>query len=181
MREYGNEYGRVGVEQMEYQAPTFGNDMPVMEGYDPSEIDHDAPYIPQNRKNVDPRQRYTQQPYQQPQAYGQPYDTRALNQQQQAAQQSTGPTYMDAQRNIERYDAMLNGLNGITATPDSSDAQMYGLGVAMESLHNAIKALKEVEYWVPKGKEHLVPKLTQAAIPIIDVLTKYSSALQRIQ
>lgn len=176
------------TEQVEYQAAQYDNCGVVMEGYNPGEYEHDMPYTPSGRYQQAPQQQqnYYQNPgySQQPRGYGYPNQAQNIQQMnvlQEQAQRSQGPTYNDAYRNLEQYDNMLGRLGNIGVTRDDSDVQEYALGVAMESLHSAIKALREIEYWMPKGKEHLTPKFTQAAAPIVKGLQAYLSALERIQ
>ena len=182
------------TEQVEYQAAQYDNNAAMLEGYNPSEYDHDAPYIASGRYQQKPQQRqannYYQNPgYQQPptgygypnQGYPPQQNMQQINYQQEQMQRSQGPTYADAYKNLERYDNMLNNLGHVNVTQDGSDVQEYALGVAMESLHAAMKALREIEYWMPKGKEHLNQKFGMAATPIIKGLQAYLAAMERIQ
>lgn len=177
------------TEQVEYTAGQYDSNGVVLEGYNPADYEHDMPYMASGRYQQRPPQpqqyyqnpgqmpQYGQQP---PQGYGQP-NIQGLNYQQEQNQRAAGPSYNDAQRNLERYDNMLNNLGHVNVTRDDSDVQEYALGVAMESLHSAIKALREVDYWIPKGKESLAPKFTQAAAPVLKGLHAYLAAMERIQ
>lgn len=184
------------TEQVEYQAAQYDNNGAVMEGYNPAEYEHDMPYVPSGRYQQAPQQpqNFYQNPgyqnpgyggYQNQPGYGYPNqpNVQQLNALQEQAQQRSrqGPTYNDAYRNLEQYDNMLSRLGNVTATQDSSDVQEYALGVAMESLHSAMKALREIEYWMPKGKEHLTPKFAQAATPVVKGLQAFLGAMERIQ
>ena len=211
MKQYGSNQGQFGIEadEAQYQAPMFEAG-PRLDGYDPSEIEHDRPYIPSGRhaqQPQNPRQQYMnpnqfqpqqqpqppyqQPPYQQNPQYGAPYQQpqqpqqyngQAANQ-AQMGMQGQGPTYQSAEQNLQRMTGVLQNLNqlGIHTTEDGSDLEAYGIGVALDSIYGAIKAMTEAEFWIPQGKQHLVEKFTKAGVPIVKALQTYAKAIEQIR
>lgn len=170
------------TEQVEYQAPRYANGTPTMEGYDPSQISHDAPYIPQGMNQHLQYNQY-QNPTGIPNHPQQPsIDYRALNEQQAMAQRNAQPTYTEAQKNFQKMTDIVNQLNkqGIGTSADGSDVQGYALGVAIESIYTAIRTFNEIDYWLPKSKATLAPKLKQAASPIVKALQGYVNTLEKL-
>ena len=74
----------------------------------------------------------------------------------------------------------VNEIAGATDN-EGNDVQQYAYSVALKSLHDSIKMLKEIDYWIPPAKEEYVPALKQIAAPIIKALTAYVSKVESLK
>lgn len=180
---YGDSNGKVGVESMGYEQGQY--EAPRMEGYNPAEIENEnIAYQPQgNGYNRNQYQRPTQRPTHATQQMS-PQQVQQLNQQHEQMQRSmaNGPTRNDAYSNLDRMTGVLDNMNaqGIGATADGSDVQAYAIRAAIDSLYSAMKVLDEVDYWLPRGKEGLKPRLEKAGAPIVNALRAYTNAIESL-
>jgi len=167
------------------EKPQEANQAPKMENYNPNDglgqpgVDPNnipQPQFldlnnPQNFSNVgnNPQQ---QQPYMP---------------QYQVPQQPTGPNF----EGIKDKAGMGSKINSIMEMGDKIDVDVntgdsavnsgkYGITKAVSSLHEAIKMLKDIDYWIPKGKEEYAPQLKKISQPITKALEAYVSKVESL-
>jgi hypothetical protein len=166
------------------------------ENYNPMEDDGDLPYIPQlphGRRSQQPKlatkpltegfvdmnnlEQYTASPQQ-----GQGVDATQKFQQtysQFRMEAEAEPSFMDAHK---KFDQMKNVLGSIgQLEPDLDANQAHAIGSACDSIRKAIQTLKEVEYWLPKGKEEYGPRLAKISEPIVNALTAYVNKVEQLK
>lgn len=173
------------------------------EVYDPSADDGMMPYIPSGQTQS-PQQNY--QPQGQAPMQGfidldqlgqQPQQNVQQNQQQQQynpnqqyqqnlanmSMTPEGPNALSAHKNLEIMENAMGMVQDIASTTqkEGDSNRVYATDVALKSLHGAITALSEIEYWIPEGKEEYVSKLNQIAKPIVDALKNYTDTIERIK
>lgn len=161
--------------------------------YDPM-LDGDMPYIPSGQNGVNPyvqQQMRPQVPITQGfvdvdniQNFSNPQQNSQHNFQTQMyeATQDQGLEYDMAGKNVEVMSGALNAFNSIDqSTSAGSDNEEYAVGVAIESIHSAIKVLKDVEYWIPTTHEGLTPKLKEIGSPIVRALSAYAEKIDQLK
>lgn len=175
------------------------------ETYNPAEDDGMMPYIPTGQSQQ-PQQTYQPQGQapmqgfidldqlgqqaQQGQQMQQPNQQAQYNPNQQYQQNLAqmnmapeGPSALSAHKNLEILENAMGMVQDIASTTkkEGDSNRVYATDVALKSLHGAITALSEIEYWIPEGKEEYVPKLNQIAKPIVDALKNYTDTIERIK
>lgn len=205
MADENQEY-QPGESYVEEEQQYLDGGAPTMESYNPMEDDGMMPYIPSNQQGqVNPQQNYQASQQQAPmqgfidldqlgqqrmqaqqEAMQQNPNNTPNNMYQQnlaAMQQPVGPNSLSAHKNLEMLESVMDSVESIASTTrKEGDAnRVYATDVALKSLHGAINTLKEIEYWIPEGKDEYVPKLKQIAKPILDALQQYTDTIERLK
>jgi len=199
MSEDNQEY-QPGESYTEEEQQFVEGGVPEMESYNPDDDDSMMPYIPssqgssplteqqQTPRGNNPMQGFidldqlgdsqSQKPQQTQQDMVNQYQTN-LAQNTQPSQ----PTEMGAMKNLELLESVMDSVEAISNTTQKQgdSNRVYATDATLKSLHSAITALKEIEYWIPEGKEEYVPKLKQIAKPIVDALSSYVSTIERLK
>lgn len=89
------------------------------------------------------------------------------------------PSFMDAHKKINQMRNILGSIGQME--PDLDKNESHAIGSACESIRKAIQTLKEVEYWLPKGKEEYAPKLAKISEPIVNALTAYVNKVEQLK
>jgi len=174
----------------------------VMESYDPTADDSMMPYIPSTshgktvaaNQPTQPQGQQTMQGFidldslgsqqQQPRNESQENPNDAYKQNlANMSQAATTPNSISAHKNLELLENAMELVQGIaSSTKRQGDSnRVYATDVALKSMHGAISSLKEIEYWIPEGKEDYVPKLQQIAKPITEALQQYVNSIERLK
>ena len=201
MSDNNQEY-QPGESYVEQEQQFIESGAPTMESYNPAEDDGMMPYIPSTQQGQsNPQQMYQPQGQSNMQGF---IDLDQLGQQKMQAQQEavqnnpnqqyqqnliqmnqapSGSNSMSAHKNLEILENAMNLVQDIASTTkkDGDSNRVYATDVALKSLYGAVSALKEIEYWIPEGKEEYVPKLTQIAKPIVDALQQYTDTIERLK
>lgn len=190
--------------ETEQQIVTDADAAAVMEAYDPSADDSMMPYIPSTTQGKASTQQIPTQPQgQEPMQGFIDLDSLGSQRQQPSAktesqqnpneqykqtltdmqQTPAAPTELGAMKNLEILENAMGLVQGISDTTKrhGDTNRVYATDVALKALHGAISSLKEIEYWIPEGKEDYVPKLTQIAKPIVDALQQYTDTIERLK
>lgn len=174
---------------------------PMMEDYNPMEDDGDLPYIPKMPKSSGAYARPLNEQRSVPLQNGfidvdniHNYSNSGATQQQPnpaatfqkslAEMQSTAtPSFNTAQQNISKLTQIMGDINNIAGTTDNAgnDVQKYAYSVAIKSINEAIKMLREVDYWIPPTKSEYAPALKGIAQPIIKALTAYVTKVESLK
>lgn len=203
MSDNNQEY-QPGESYVEQEQQIVENGAPTMESYNPAEDDGMMPYIPSGQTQS-PQQNYQPQGQAPMQGF---IDLDQLGQQKMQAQQEAvqqnpnnnpnqqyqqnlsqmsqaplGPNSMSAHKNLEILENAMGLVQDIASTTkkEGDSNRVYATDVALKSLHGAVSALKEIEYWIPEGKEEYVPKLKQISKPIVDALQQYTDTIERLK
>jgi len=190
----------------EFQLPESYDETPqemvdggaVMEDYNP--LDDDLPYIPSlgtsnsQQQNKQPQFLNLSNPENITNMVANGADQNAnpnatFNTQLEAEQALKNPnfksdTFKDtAFKNKGKMASLLDQMNGIVgdSDKDSADVRKHATGVAIKHLYDAIKMLKEVDYWIPEGKEEFAKPLQKIAEPIIQALTAYVNKVSKLE
>lgn len=160
--------------------------------YDPMIDDGNMPYIPSNGG------RSYQQPYQQQQVpiqkgfvdvnniqnfVGQQGQAQSYQPQMyEAASQEPGIDYGQASKNIGEMANVIDIFNTVDqSTPDHSDNETYAISVALKTLSDAIKVLKDVDYWIPAQHERHTLQLKKVGQPIVRALSVYVEKIEKMK
>ena len=89
------------------------------------------------------------------------------------------PSFTDASKKFSQMTNILSAIGDVTPSLDTE--QSHAIGAACDSIRKAIQTLKEVEYWLPKGKEEYGPKLAKISEPIVNALTAYVNKVEQLK
>lgn len=178
--EFGNQFGGNPQQQPQpikesYEETPQQMDMaPQIESYDPA--DDDIPYIPgmgTPKTNKPPQFVDLSNPasYSNIQPNGAPQNESV----------APVPEYKKG-LTVDKVRNMMDTMSDLTADTDSdgSNVQKYAFGVAIKSLYDAIKMLKEVDYWIPEGKQGYTESLKKIATPIVQALDAYVKKIEML-
>lgn len=177
--------------------PVYDADLSQVE-YDPMIDGGDMPYIPQGRGGHNPYANPYANPKQQqyrPINQGfvdvdniHNFSNQQRNPQQQfqqqmyEASQEPGIDYRTAGKNVELMSGALDAFNSVDrSTSAGSDNEVYAIGVAIKSIQDAIKVLRDVEYWIPATHERLAPQLKKVGTPIVKALAAYAEKIEQLK
>ncbi len=202
MSEQNQEY-QSGESYIEEEQQYINSESPTMETYNPMDDDGMMPYVPSTQKNSNNSQQYIQESNgvepmqgfidlnqmgnfsnQNNQQQNQDYNPNQQYQQNLVMNQPpSGPNEMNAHKNLELMESVMDKVEGISNTTkkEGDTNRVYATDVALKSLYSALSTLKEIEYWIPEGKEELVPKLQQIANPITNALQSYVDSIERLK
>ena len=173
--------------------PVYDADLSQVE-YDPMIDDGDMPYISQGRGGRNPYANPNQQQYR-PINQGfvdvnniQNFSNQHQNPQQHFQQQmyeatqEPGIDYRTAGKNVELMSGALDAFNSVDrSTSAGSDNEVYAIGVAIKSIQDAIKVLRDVEYWIPSTHERLAPQLKKVGTPIVKAVAAYAEKIEQLK
>lgn len=176
----------------EYQQ--YVDSTPEMESYDPSLDDSDLPYMP-SMGGVNQYQAYQQHaqrpnPSQgfidlsNPQSYAVMNEAPMQNPIPAMMQspQDVRPNFGGAQTNMSMLSGVLSKIGNIVdeSDPQGKSVKNYATAVAIKNLKTACQMLKEVDLWIPEGKEEYAPKLKKIAQPITQALDAYIQKINEL-
>jgi hypothetical protein len=199
-KKQNKKFDYIPAEHMVEQEQEF-SEAPTMESYNPMEDDGDLPYIPSMPQSTG---MFNQQPMQSQvnptsgfidvnniqnysntgqQQQNQMNPNMQFNQNLTAMNEQAAPNFNTAQQNIQKLTGIMGQVNEIAGSTDNegNDVQRYAYSVAMKSLHDTIKMLKEIDYWIPPSKEEYAPALKQISAPIIKALTAYVTKVESLK
>lgn len=156
--------------------------------YDPMIDDGNLPYIPstgmaQPYQQYRPPQIPTQQGFMNgnnmiPQGQPQPYQ----QQMYEGATQESGLDYSQASKNIGDMKGVIDTFNTVDqSTSNYNDNDVYAISVALKSLNDAIKVLKDVDYWIPTQHERYTAQLKKIGHPIVNALSVYVEKIEKLK
>jgi len=106
------------------------------------------------------------------------------NQQMYEATQEPGLDYGQAAQNIEQMSGVTDLFNSVdqsTGGGAGSDTDLYAIGVAIKSLRDTIKVLKDVDYWIPQQHSQHSSQLKKIGTPIANALTVYVEKIEKMK
>jgi hypothetical protein len=90
------------------------------------------------------------------------------------------PNFGQAEKNKEKYGDMLKNIQDIL--PDAKyNTNGYSTEKALKILHDSIQMLKDIEYWIPEGKEEYINPLKKIAEPIVRALSAYVDKVEQLK
>lgn len=76
---------------------------------------------------------------------------------------------------------IFEAINNIEPEDKHGANESYAIGKAITTLHEAIKILDGIDYWIPKGKEGYISQLKQISIPIKKALSAYVGKVEQLK
>lgn len=145
-----------------YQQPYQQQQVPIQKGYvDVNNI--------QNFSNPQGQQQGQQNPQYQQQMH-------------EAAAQEPGLDYGKASQNIGEMSNVMDSFNTVDkSTANHNDTELYAISVAIKTLSDAIKVLKDVDYWIPTQHERHAPQLKKVGQPIVKALSIYADKIGKMK
>jgi hypothetical protein len=90
------------------------------------------------------------------------------------------PNYGEAEKNKEKCDNLLSKIQNVL--PDATyNIREYSTDKAIKILHDAIQMLKDIEYWIPEGKEEYINPFKKIAEPIVKALNAYVNKVEELK
>lgn len=98
------------------------------------------------------------------------------------AAQEPGLDYGKAAQNIEKLSSVTDLFNSVDrSTGSAGDTDLYAIGVAIKSLRDAVKVLKDVDYWIPQQHSQHSAQLKKIGSPIANALTVYADKIEKMK